>query len=779
MSDRMPLPTNWPPADLGGPSPLPPAEGVVKQLPGIGQVAQKVAQSPNYQALQPQNTSIFEKVRHILMDPGAVFPKSWDDTANALVSKAGNTLTAGLLPAVVRKVDPSTQKYYDEQQNAHPIAAGIGGGIGLAGAMGAPVGAIGTAAKGAATAAGAGKVLASLAGGAAAATPYALAASGQQLLDTGSLTDAAKQLAWIPAGAIAEPLIGAIASKLPKVKQGIKDVLTDLQIRAAGGTGKALNQVAAGGVAGNVGRTASHLENIKSDVANLISKNSLYGKSAIKDFLSDEGQIWKTIDKQWDAAGVKASDFKQDVLQDPAIQRLLSSQAVDPRTGKTISDLAQQTLESVMTDADSAKNLASTRKILLDGMKRGFKATDHLGQIEGDVNSAIRDAIDLKFVPQDLKKEWPALLLLKKSITMHEGKLAEMFPANSATFTRMALSGMTGGAIGGATSGFDPKDPATWVPAALKTVGATAGGALLNKAISGVGNQAVGRIAGALREAMPMAGAVSENIGALGSAIGKAPAALNALSSTGGGETPPDPSLNMFQPPPTPSPNVPAMPSGAQPIPNAPGQQEAPHSASLTAPLSPKEQTQATFSNPTATKSSPTFSQKAIDARLEEKYRRYVMKYGQAVSFDDYKSAAANATHGFDAMDPATWKAMFDDSATSDKLYKGYMGIQQMSGVKSADVFNHYTYGLLRGSPRLATPDQRRQDEANTRVVAALAQMTGRPTKEIDQRLRSLAFDRSKTPKQREEALSDIIIKEGGVDVPLLLGMGLLGGPNG
>jgi hypothetical protein len=51
--------------------------------------------------------------------------------------------------------------------------------------------------------------------------------------------------------------------------------------------------------------------------------------------------------------------------------------------------------------------------------------------------------------------------------------------------------------------------------------------------------------------------------------------------------------------------------------------------------------------------------------------------------------------------------------------------------------------------------------------------MTKQPVKEIDNRLRQIAWSKGRTPEQKKQAVIDMIVKEGGVDVPLLVKMGL------
>ena len=162
-------------------------------------------------------------------------------------------------------------------------------------------------------------------------------------------------------------------------------------------------------------------------------------------------------------------------------------------------------------------------------------------------------------------------------------------------------------------------------------------------------------------------------------------------------------------------------------------------------------------------------------ARIDEKYSRYVRQYGQALTRDQYKQAFINTTHGMDPTLPDTWKAMFDDPATSEKMFNGYMNLQKIQDVDPASALNHYTRMFQLGK-RLAPAEQAKETEDNAKLVQALSDMTKQPAKDIDRRLQAIAWDKGKTPKQRKQAVIDMIEKEGGVNVPLLVQMGLWGG---
>ncbi len=300
-----------------------------------------------------------------------------------------------------------------------------------------------------------------------------------------------------------------VAGKLPRMLKAARESIDDLVLRAGGIQPKALKQVAQGGFKGVAGFNAKDLSALKEAAADVIQQQGLYGKQAIREFLDDQGDIWNQIDDAWAAAKVKPSDFRSTVMKDPEIMNLLTLPGADPATGTKYADFVQKTLDDVLARADSQKSLPAIRALLMKNMKNAWKQGTTIGDMAGDVSGAIRDAIDVKFVPMELKAQYPALLTLKKSLAFAEAKLPNL-SAGSDTATRVMVRQMLGGAaIGGglgtasAIKEFDPKDPSTWAKAGLKLGAATLGGAALNRLLASGQTQVLGRLAGGLRNVLP------------------------------------------------------------------------------------------------------------------------------------------------------------------------------------------------------------------------------------------------------------------------------------
>ena len=349
-----------------------------------------------------------------------------------------------------------------------------------------------------------------------------------------------------------------------------------------------------------------------------------------------------------------------------------------------------------------------------------------------------------------LKAVYPAQLAIGKSGVRESSFMSKIAEEASPTFARQAVGAILHGGLeaGGAAVG-----------GPLGALAANIGG----RALGSIGGRMAEKGAGALAGAMRNAGEVP----ALGkAAILAAPLATQINGPTnptgetmGGPEQAPAPVSQ------TPSP----APAGAAPIPNAPMGQPEP-----TPVISPQDQAQQDFKQAGQEPAKVgKWNDSAVEARIDEKYSRYVRQYGQSLTRDQYKQAFINTTHGMDPTLPDTWKAMFDDPATSEKMYNGYMNLQKIDSVQPIRALNYYRR-LFHPGERISSEERINETEDNAKLVQALSDMTKQPAKEIDKRLRALSF--GKKPEQWKQALSDMMIKEGGIDVPLLVQMGLWGG---
>ena len=305
-------------------------------------------------------------------------------------------------------------------------------------------------------------------------------------------------------GTVGGVALGKILGGSGKLIKGMQDVADDAVINAAvPGASRILKNVAGGGIAGKVGATAEHIADLKSNLAEIISKNKLYGKAAVEDFTKGQGDIWKSVDDAFQKSGAKPSDFLDEILNHPDIAKMLN----DPQYGQEVGNYIQDTLQrgdalTQFANKNGQSALPDIRKILSTDMKNGFKSTDVGTQLKGDVADSIHDVIDGHFVPQDLKQAWPALKVLKMGAQRMEITLPKA-EAGSATAPRLILDRMLGGGVGGAAygaaTGFDPNDPSTWAQMGLKMAAGTVLGSMANKGLARLTNQISGRTAGAVR----------------------------------------------------------------------------------------------------------------------------------------------------------------------------------------------------------------------------------------------------------------------------------------
>jgi hypothetical protein len=305
-------------------------------------------------------------------------------------------------------------------------------------------------------------------------------------------------------------------------------------------------------------------------------------------------------------------------------------------------------------------------------------------------------------------------------------------------------------------------------------------GGIINDLTAGAVNKGIGKLATRISPAMQKmtgeglqnlagaAGPLAAHFGGLGAGGGLMDligGPTNPTGTTMEGGAPEGPVPDQVQPVP-----IPGAPAGSQPIPNTSIQQPPAQPVQAT----PQQQfEQAGQQPPIQSKWNQTFMMN----RMAEKYRRYNQTgmNVNGISLQDYIRGAMQATNNLDPMNPDTWHGMFDDKETADRMFKGYMNLQKIGNVDPGSALNHYTRLFQLGN-RIAPAEQMKETEDNAKLVQALADMTGQPAKEIDSRLKAIAWSRGKSPDQKKKAVMDMIVKEGGVDVPLLVKMGLWGG---
>jgi len=552
-------------------------------------------------------------------------------------------------------IPESQRKLMEESKKEKPganILGSIAGGIGATGAVPAAkavAGGAGLAAKG---------ILPALARGAVNAAPTAIPTAISQAIETGDVDKAAKSgLFTLAGGALTGAAGEALGGLLGKGWKAVRNWLNTKVNAAAGVRSREVMKTASEGLFGKLGVTPGKIDELNEKIADAISRAGGPGKGAIKDFLADQGAIWDDIDRAWQASGKTIDDFLPDVMNHPDVLEALTSNITDPMTGKAYSQYAQDVLTDVVSRTKSADNLASVRKMLWDGMKQGLKrqnTSGHLGTIEADINGALRDAIDNAFVPKNLKAEYPALLVLKKSLAWNEARTLGT-AANSATAPRMFLKnllsgaqqygpGMALGGLIGATS-IDPKDPSSYLPAAGIMAASTVGGAALNKLFAKAATQGTGRLAGLLRNMLPKAlpAALERAAPTIGGILGSrgGAAAFNALQRQAAEPEPPA---------------VPAIEGGTEPAETSIERTEA--STTPEAKETAKEQVNTAWAD-------------RIREKLSSMYDLYIApQYSGLMSREQFIAAIAQATDNFDPR--YTAGAIFPDKQEREHYLRSY-----------------------------------------------------------------------------------------------------------
>lgn len=679
------------------------------------------------------------------------------NAATAGVNQVGSALSFGLLPAIAGKADPNWKKYNEQLQREHPVAAGVGGGIGLAGTLALPLGNLGTAARGALQATGkVPGIVSAIAGHATTAAIPALASATAELLNTGgNIGKAAKNLAINLGIGIAGGLAGEWAAKTgPRILRTTRDKLNDLVLGAGGVQGRALKQTLTGGMAGQAGFTPQKAEQLKDEIATAISSKGLYGKQAMMEFLDDQGKIWNEVDDAWRVSGAKVEDFREGVMNNAEVMEHLTGPGKLPGTETRYADYAKQVLDDVFDRASSREDLPAVRKMLWDNMKKAWSKDTFLGNIEGDINGALRDAIDTNFVPKSLKQEYPALLTLKKSLAWKEMKIAPQ-GGGSATAPRQFLKGIIGGIPGGVGSAlaanevkrFDINDPSTWIPTAAAFTGATLGGAALNRLLASGRTQLLGRGAGLLRNLIPQTvpGAVAGLSGQAAQIGGK----LAQL----GGETTQIASLGR-------------PPEEAQtPVEMATEQTEA--------QTPPEQVAQA------REKVNPVYREKVL-AALQNDWNTTFSAYAAplGIGYEQFVEMVGNITEGFD--DPKkTARILFHDPKERDKFLSDYDAALKWQGMDVEGGLEYATPTGFMGMGKHPVEEQLAYQNLTDYLSGTYNQGKGAnesERKRIETSIKAIAGTR-KTPQEKKRMIQDLLAQYG-LDFSQLASLGLYGGEN-
>jgi hypothetical protein len=754
------------PSNTSWASAMPAPSGVVKAAPDLAKmIATRAAGSPNYQALKGQQSDI---------EPGSATEK-----LAAFNKGLYGSLPFGIGEKLLQFVNP---KAYEDMQTAAEKNPGIAtaGSIGGSVAQGIEAPALGAGKLAGVATTGVANILGRNAlNSAVAAAPNAITKAAG-----GDIGGAAKDFAintgiGTAVGSAAE----GIANKLPDILNGLKEWGQRRGIGAAGINGRDLKGALRSGPLGKYKGTV--INNADDEVNALwtsLKQTGAFGTQAQKQLFGDQGEVWEQLANGYNQAGIKLTDpaVSMGIFADPKIQEIL---------GRTdIGDPAQigQTVHDVISGIDAGATYNAKKKIADEIIKRGRApnvdaGTFAKGQIAGIVKQNIDDIAGTLSPQLDvagMKYDYHTLQPLFKALEREKMKI----PANEAgsataarQFTKELIGGGEGGAggllFGAATT--NPDDPDRWGKILRSSVGGVVLGGAGNKVLASMVNKIGGRVAGGLSDlltpamiqtASNSAQAIAPQISRI---VGELPTPTGQGNILQGPTMQPAPAFGQ-------APQPPQQPDGSQPttvpmmpIPNAPAQPPAP------TPIDNMNKAQDSFVNPTAQKA-PGFDPNLLNQRLDEWYEVHNRKFADGMSPQDFASQLSQATNGFSPDNPLTYKIMVDDPAEADRLFKAHQTMKKLDGVHLEDALNYYTHPLARvGGTRWGTDEGRAQDMAHTQLVSALHGMGLGDSKEIEARLKKIAWDPKMKDDDKRSAVTDWIANEGGVPIKELVDLGL------
>jgi hypothetical protein len=617
------------------------------------------------------------------------------------------------------------------------------------------------------------------------AASFAVPSAINQTIATGDTGQAAKDLGvnmfvGTVGGAALEKILKGAGNIVGKFKRGVQNtsLAGDLDIN-----GRVIKSV----VNGANGDPIERAQNLKDQIIDLANVT----RGTDSDIATEAGKLKtvRTMQNNWDtivdktfqdfkANGGKLADYKQQIMSDPRVQDILS---LHPELEAKFNN----TIDMVSNRADT-QGIAPVRKLIREkiieaGERNGASDESYL---TAELGRVIHDITDAQFVPPELKSTYARDLTLKDMLIKEEYHIPKPAQAGSQTAARLLSSAILTGA-GGAALG----------PAGL----AVGLGGMANSALASGINKGLGKMATSIyphlanitgKGLMQAAGPVGDVAAKLGGSGVIQNSVEQANAPIEGGA--PLSSMTYGQ---QPSPaQTPTIPPGAQPIPNAPAgpapmQQAiapvAPQGQTPQAPPapSPQEQAQAQFNQTAQPQKIGKWDAQTVDSRLQTMYSRFVRQYGQVISPDQFKQDVLQATDNLNPMNPGTWKGMYDDPATAEKMYKDYMSLQKMPLDLTtnffSDALNHYLGGI-RLDPLNMNEDMKRQDRANVTLVQTLMDITKMDKKTVEEKLRSIAFDHglkenpAKNQHDKSQAIINMIVQQGGIDWNTFQKMGLL-----
>lgn len=750
------------------PSSSPPTPDVTQKI------AQQISTNPNYQRLLPPVEPI-SSPQVMTQSPFLNKVLSGMSSFNkAFMQASPSARLAQIIPFVKQSIDQQNAASESlRQQYPGPAKVGTIGGI-----IGSGI-----------TPGGGGAATLPLMAASAATSmaPFSILKGIDTYKETGDIKKAVKDAAISEAegtggGVVLGGITEGLSRFLPALRRGVINQSLSGDIGVQGRQfAQNLKGIAGGKQPGSIIARANTLKEQIVELANATKGTPL-------DISTETGKInfVNDVDQRWDAQVDQSfNQFKQ---QGGSISDLRNSIYSNSRIQETIDahpeliDKLDGIIDHTSKTAD-IQGIGAARKYLREqvinlGSRPGASDDSYLA---GELGKGVHDVIDENFVPQELKATYGRDKLVKQVLSAEEMKIPKIVKSGPETAARLlAHAAMTAGGA--------------FVPGIGIPMAAVGIGGIVNDIASGVINKGLGKLATRI---VPHLGAMTgEGVANIaGNIPGIAAREIGASETSGpgimdlvNGPTMPTGTTmggGGIQPPQQIAP-VPIPPPGAQPIPNAsippagpagvpPGAQPIP----LTAPqLSPQEQGQIQFNQ--AGKSVPqpiAFNDATINDRLQQKYIRHIRQYGQDISFEQFANEVRQGTNNFNPDNFATWQGMFDSPQEAERLFKAHMNLKKIENVDLGDALNHYTRPYLKrlGGVRFEAEQKRKEDEDNVQLIQALSGMGLGQPKEIDNRLKQIAWDRSKTPEERQHQVMQMIIKEGGVDVPSLIDLGLWG----
>jgi hypothetical protein len=624
----------------------------------------------------------------------------------------------------------------------------------------------------------------------------------------GDIGGAAKNFALSTgAGAVLGSASEAIANKIPTILQGLKEWGQRRGVGAAGITTRDLRKALTNGPLGKyAGTTINNADDEVNALWTTLKSTGAFGKKSQEKLFGEQGEVWQQLAGGFNDNHVKLTDptYKAGILSDPNIQALMGR--ADIGTPEEIQGMA----DKVIAGIDSGANYNAKKKIADELINQGYSKT-----VSGDVRAKATIAQIVKqniddiagtFTPQldvaGMKYDYhtlkPLFGALQRELTKIPAAEAGS-PTAARLLTKNILMGGGEGGTGALLIGSGQQDDNRWSKILKYGIGGVLLGGAANKFIprmfNKLGGQAMGRLSdlitpGSIAAMSNVAGTVAPQVATM---VGKVPP--QAIGDAIGGANMPVTGGTPMSDVTYGAPEQPVMPPGAQPIPNAPqgsaptqqAMAPAPQGAATQAtpapqgppPPSPVEQAQTQFTQNTNQQPAKIgkWDAATIDNRIQTMYSRFVRQYGQAISPNQFKQDVLQSTDNLNPMNPGTWKGMYDDAATAEKMYKDYMSLQKLPLDEPAfipNALNFYSPHLFAPSAKSLDVNKQNEAAAHTTLVQSLADITKRTTKEVEERLMEISRNRGMSPEKKKEAVVDMIVQQGGIDWNTFHKMGLL-----